>query len=364
MAQWTYYRLEPKAGAGFHFGERGLEQEGSGTHCPSDTLFAALVATLVDLDGSAAAAAFSEPFRQRRSPFLLTSLFPCTGDLPLLPVPRVRFNLTERPGQRKLLKRLRYVSPRILNGMLAGADLDPYRDEAQQGRFLQDGRVWLSAGEQAALPPTWRDLAPQPLRQQQVWRAPPVDRVTIDRVSSASSVYRIGRTAYAPGCGLWLGVQWPGEVDGGTRQQLENLLLHLGDRGIGGERSVGYGQFHLDAASFDLALPKAGGPSFLTLSRYVPHASELPGALAPGAAYGLTAVSGWLESPAGAARRRRSLRMLVEGSVLRAEGRDGPYGCLVDVAPAGWDAHPVWRYGYACPVGVAPAAGESEVSRV
>ena len=90
MAPWTMYRLKPKPGAGFHFGLRGLEQEDSAPHCPSDTLFAALVATLADLEGPEGVEAFAAPFKDGQPPFLLSSVFPRAGDLPLLPLPHVR----------------------------------------------------------------------------------------------------------------------------------------------------------------------------------------------------------------------------------------------------------------------------------
>jgi len=386
MAHWTSYSLEPKPGAGFHFGLRGLEQEDSAPHCPSDTLFAALVATLADLEGDRGVRAFSAPFERGHPPFLLTSAFPRAGGLPLLPRPFVRVNLTPERGQRKLLKRLGYVSPVIFQRILAGQPMDAYADGQGQGVFLQRGRIWLSAGEIDALPDDWRPFTPEHvrkrtnwrawladeegrrwLRERKVWNSTPVDRVTVDRVTAASAVFRIGRTVYAPGCGLWFGVQWPDSPDADARAQLDALLAHLGDRGLGGERSVGYGQFtpRRGSPALDLPATTSDGPTAdggtghqatLTLSRYLPHRDELPDALRGAASYRLAPVAGWLGAPGRRARRRRQVRMLVEGSVFEPVG-PGPWGRMTDVRPEGWDAHPIWRYGYACPVGVRPQEG-------
>ncbi|MEA3375529.1 MAG: type III-A CRISPR-associated RAMP protein Csm4 [Chloroflexota bacterium] len=353
MTEWTTYHLTPKPGTGFHFGLRGLEQEDSGAHCPSDTLFAALVATLADLDGSEAVRAFTAPFEGGQPPFLLSSVFPRAADLPLLPFPFLKVILRPEPGERKLLKRLRYVSPAVFRRLLAGEPMDAYAGrEDGQGAFLQEGRVWLTTEEVDALPAQWRGLDPAELRGQSVWGSRPVDRVTVDRVSSASAVYRIGRTVYAPGCGLWLGVQWPDGVDPAVKQQLDTLLAHLGDRGLGGERSVGYGQFTLHEPDLALDLPAPGedGP-LLTLSRYLPRQTALPGALRGGASYRLDAVAGWLGAPGHSARRRRQLRLLAEGSIFEPCG-PAPWGRMADVRPEGWKEHPIWRYGYACPVGL------------
>jgi len=371
--QWTTYRLKPKPGAGFHFGLRGLEQEDSAPHCPSDTLFAALVATLADLEGADGVAAFAAPFERGQPPFLLTSVFPRVGDLPLLPFPSRKVNLTPEPGQRKLFKRLRYVSPVVFRRILAGKPMEAYTDEEGEGAFLQRGQVWLAADEIDALPDNWRGLLPEDvkkrkdwrawlpgkrgrqwLREQKVWQSQPVDRVTVDRVASASAVYRIGRTVYAPGCGLWFGVQWPSDPDPDMWTQLETLLAHLGDRGLGGERSIGYGQFTLEPKPpvFDLPEMTPDGPA-LTLSRYLPQSGELPAALQGVASYRLVPVAGWLNAPGKKAQRRKQVRLLAEGSIFQPVG-PGPWGRLADVRPAGWEGHPIWRYGYACPVGVQP----------
>jgi CRISPR-associated protein Csm4 len=359
MAQWTTYRLDPKRGTGFHFGLRGLEQEDSAAHCPSDTLFAALVATLADLEGDAAVKAFTDPINDRQSPFLLTSVFPRAGNLLLFPFPAIKVELTQQPGQRKLLKRLRYVSPIIFKRILERQPMDAYADQKdEQGVFLQGGKVWLAVEETDALPAEWQSLSPDKLQERRVWRSRPVDRVTVDRISSASAVYRIGRTVYAPNCGLWFGVQWPDGIDTDAQTQLETLLWHLGDRGLGGERSVGYGQFTWDTLTSPLDLPEPASESaLLTLSRYLPRKEELPAALRGNASYRLVTIAGWLNAPGQQAQRRRQVRMLMEGSVFEPVV-PAPWGRLTDVQPKGWDAHPIWRWGYACPVGVAPAPKE------
>ncbi|HEY73861.1 MAG: type III-A CRISPR-associated RAMP protein Csm4 [Anaerolineaceae bacterium 4572_32.1] len=374
MPQWTTYHLTPKPGAGFHFGLRGLEQESSASHCPSDTLFAALVATAANLNGDAGARAFTKPFEDenREPPWLLTSAFPRAGNLPLYPFPFVRVELTEKPGQRKLFKNLRYVSPAIFARIINRQPLDEYADkEKEKGVFLQRGQVWLTVDEIDALPGAWRELTPndvkkrkgwrkwltgeegrQWLREQKVWQSTPVDRVTVDRVASASAIYRIGRTVYAPGCGLWFGAQWPDGIDTGAQTQLETLLSYLGDRGLGGERSVGYGQFTWETGALpNLPGHAPDGPA-LTLARYLPRKEELPAVLqGDDASYRLAAVAGWLNAPGHRAQRRRQVRVLTEGSVFQTSGA-GPWGRLADVCPDGWNSHSIWRYGYACPVGV------------
>ncbi len=374
MARWTFYRLKPKAGAGFHFGLRGLEQEESAPHCPSDTLFAALVATQAALDGGKGVRAFVTPFEEGAPPFLLTSAFPFAGALPLLPFPILsRHKLLRRREQHKRLKRVRYVSPTIFRHLLARE----LPDDAlgPKSLLLQEGQVWITADEVAALPEVWGAPGKVPrsagrdwrrwatstaqgrawLRRRRIWASRPVERVTVDRLTSTSSVYRTGRTTYAPGCGLWFGLLWPHGVDEALRARLEMLLDLLGDQGLGGERTVGYGHFTWEAADFPLDLPPArpDAPA-LTLARYLPRRDELPTALqGTDVAYRLVSVAGWLRAPGRPARRRRQVRLLAAGSVFHTVG-PSPWGRLADVRPLDWKDHPIWRYGYACPVGLSP----------
>ena len=58
----------------------------------------------------------------------------------------------------------------------------------------------------------------------------------------------------------------------------------------------------------------------------------------------MLARGGRIDSPAGSGELKKQLQMVVEGSVLYAEG--DPHGTAPDVAPEGF-AHPVFRAGFA-----------------
>jgi CRISPR/Cas system CSM-associated protein Csm4 (group 5 of RAMP superfamily) len=76
-----------------------------------------------------------------------------------------------------------------------------------------------------------------------------------------------------------------------------------------------------------------------------------------GAAYRLVERRGWLASPDAMNLRRKSVRMLQEGSFFTQR----PGGALVDVKPqdtAYPRLHDVWRYGLGFPVACSPAQGE------
>lgn len=351
------FRLQPRPGAGFHFGRQGRDIESSTAGWESDSLFAALLATWRDLGGEPSALA--EPFVQGRPPFVLSSLFPVAGDLPLLPMPRlpVRFDGPDLPALKKL-KKLRYVSPAILRRLLAGQAMDgQWQRDARQPTgphwSLQGGAAWLSEEERPLLPAAWRRLPPAALAAQVLWEINAVPRVTVDRTTAAGNIYRAGRTVYAAECGLWCLAQV--EARGGD---LVTLLEELGLRGIGGERSAGYGAFTLHPlAALPELPPAARAPRVMTLSRYLPQDEEVAaGVLGPDAAYELVQVGGWLHSPDAAAQRRRRIRMIEAGSVLAQPAGTPLVGRMVDVRPvyaqAGAPPHPVYRAGFALLVGV------------
>lgn len=351
MEQLSAYKLVPRQGSSFHFGLRGIGAEASGEYCPSDTVFAALVAVAAETRVHRDAEELCEGFGESSAgpPFLLSSAFPFAGDVRLLPVPKIRLNLRPRKGLPKLLKSLAYMSEGVFGLVLRGESLD---DVVGEENLLQDNTVLATAAERTRL-----ERLPQGL----IWRVGSVPRVTVDRVASGSEIYHVGRVSFAPECGLYFQVRWR---DDGWREPLEELLRLLGDAGLGGRRSVGHGQFDAMAdRAVDLPPVDEEGSPFVTLSRYHPTLGELrSGVLAAGASYRLTAVGGWLSSPGEAAQRRRVVRMIDEGSVLRHVGQ-ATYGDLCDVRPeydAGPFAHPVYRYGFAFPVAVSSdvVAGE------
>lgn len=350
MVDLSLYQLEPPPGGGFHFGEEGLELEASSLCFASDSLFAALVAALAEQRGAKAADDFVAPFAEGKPPFLLASVFPYVGRLPLLPLPHLQI-VTEKPMERKFAKKTKFVSPQILARLRQGTEMDDVIDEAGNGRFLQNGAIWLTAAEQAHLPQDWPNLAASALRHQTVWQQGSVPRVTLDRVSSTSNIYLMGRVNFNQGCGLWFGVEYVAE---GWRERVETLLHHLGDRGIGGERANGYGAFtpRLPAQLEPPLRPIPGEDNMshrLLLSRYAPQEGEIAALQDDGASYQLVRVGGWLASPQHESLRRKRATLLSEGSVVGQEVQ----GRLVDVTPD-YDGfpHPVYRYGLALTVGV------------
>ena len=351
MPTMKTYELTPKGA--WHLGAgSGIHLEKSGTHIPSDTIFAAMVDALVRDGVSAEEIVRGLPLWadgdvvEGEAPILLTSAFPKAGKVRFypLPVPLHRWLSDDFLREnRKRVKKIRFISEGVFRKMIAGENLDGMFSEGGEAVSRQDGAFWLTKGELQGLPSRDEDA-----RVFSVFTAP---RVTVGRAHPQSTLFHAGRLVMAPECGLWFGAVFQ---DGRWESRLERALSILDDDGIGGERSAGHGGFEWTRGpEVSLGADVGKDGHYITLSRYHPRRSELPEVLSDEqAGYELVSVGGWLRSPAGADQRRRRVWMVTEGSVLRAVG-DGPFGDVVDVRPIYESAsfpHPVWRYGLAFPV--------------
>ncbi len=339
MAGIVVYRLEPRSP--FHLGERGVGIEATGEIVHSDTLFSAVCHAILEANGEASLLDFLAPFLRGQPPFLLSSGLPYAGPVFFFPKPRLRPDLSAVPMEAaKLYKSVRFITRELWSLLLAGKPVDSHLTE---GNLIQDGVVWLSGSDREKLSVLLKDT-------KRLWGCDVAPRVTIDRVTSASSIYHAGRLVFAGDCGIFFLVSFS---DDSFRPILEEGLRFLQDAGLGGERSCGHGQFTFNGPEpFELPANEDTN-AFLTLSLYCPTAEELTnGLLSPGASYEVVERRGWIYSPRRKAQRRKGVHMFAEGSVLaRQVDVSRSCGSLVDVTPdASPGEHRVYRYGFAFPV--------------
>ncbi len=357
MPQLTMYHLTFPYG--LHVGAGGVESVAdSRESVPSDTLFAALLDTWRHLgrdvkdilpDGGAPA-------------FKVTSAFPFAGGVRFYPKPvdlRELFSLEKIKdfGAGKNIKKIRYFSEALLNRARAGEFLDGELKKDSEGEWackfsLQGGALWLTEAEIEQLPESLlfytekvngqekKQRRPtEAVMRQKVYETQTAPRVTVDRVNAAPNPFQSERVTFTAGCGLWFGAV-------GQLEKLSYVLPALGDSGLGGERTAGYGHFtFIEAEPEDFSDPRACA---YLLSRWHPAENEV--SLLKNSAYKLEAVEGWLRTPEdAAAQRRKRLWLVAEGSLIAGN----PQGDAADVRPE-YDAksgetipHPVYRPGFA-----------------
>jgi CRISPR type III-A-associated RAMP protein Csm4 len=237
----------------------------------------------------------------------------------------------------KAFKRVRWISPDILQSLVAG-----HVPPANPENFLHDGTVWLSDQEFEIVKPQLQQGLDG---RRTLWREQIIPHAAIDRASGASALFHAGRVTFSRDCGLWFAVDQPGD-------SLRDVIHFLSDSGLGGLRSTGHGAFTFTESDEPLAMTQdAWG---LCLSRFAPATSQdiVEGLQSRSSAYRLVTVGGWCQDDTGRPWRRRNVRLIAEGAILPANVTGG----IVDVRPdkvPQFANRPVYRYGlpYLIPAG-------------
>ena len=351
------YRL--RMHTALHVGDQGIGNEKTLAYLPSDTLFSGLVVTWATLPHlQASLSSLVDPTGS--PPLLLTSAFPYVGNVKLLPRPALALAPQPRTGETtKSIKKARWVSEAVFAALAPGIDQPALDALWGRAETLQAGSVWVDKPEAAQLPAT---LSYTEQGTRLIWWSDVVPRVTVDRIASASQVYHVGRTCFAPHCGLWFAAR--GEP--AWLERMEQALAVIAENGFGGLRSIGNGQFtlHKEVAPAILTDNTAQQPDESThlvlLSRWAPTAAQIRLLRAPLASYQLVLVGGFSGTPGVSPVVRRKVRFVAEGSVIGVPQTNATaLGQLVDVTPetTPWLGHRIFRYGYGFTVPVRVRAG-------
>jgi CRISPR-associated protein Csm4 len=333
-----FYKIIPRAP--FHFGERGIGQEETATFPHSDTLFAALISVWRLMYRTARFDRLVEGCTQfdESPPFRISSAFPYVGEVRFLPRPAIP--LVGAGGDRKQGKEVTYLSWRQAED-LVNSDVP---QSVQPEDTMMKGRLWLHPRDKSRVRAALGLSDRADLSQARPWSSADTEamaRVTVDRVTDASSLYYQGMVRFADGCGFYVLAD---VADEAYREPLEAGLRMLGEQGLGGRRSAGLGQFTLRTETADVPTALEGERNYYwLLSLYHPTRQEAEAGTLDGARYELITRRGWIYSPDGMSQRRRGIRMLSEGSLLPRDAA----GDVVDVRPAAGFPHPIWRSGLA-----------------
>ena len=317
-----------------HLGRRGVGLEKTEISIPADTLFSAICQTWRTFYGEEHLTDFLAQY-ETGEPFLLTSAFPFVDDIRFFPKPLIDLKVAVADDERKKIKKVRFLSERRFHQIVEGElIISDNADLVKDKDLINEGQLWVHDDERSR----FQDSST-------VWKSDKRPRVTLDRQSSASEIWHVGGVKFHEGCGLWFGAKFDTEE---TRTQVETLLRVLGDTGVGGERSAGYGLFDLHTEPAE-PQPESELARFVTLSPICPRDTDQLSALIQGDAIGYTLEerSGWIGSTEGNGLRRQQVWVFAEGSVLNGNGAQ--VGRLVDLKPEACP-HPVWRYAYAWPI--------------
>jgi CRISPR-associated protein Csm4 len=323
------YRLRPAAP--MHLGAGRADDLADLEELPrSDTILAGVVSASCLLGASAQEA----EDLAAHPPFALSSALPTVEvggrHVCLLPVPTGLFDrLRSHDRGDKRLRRARYVPPAILEELLAGRIPDD---------VVAVGGVLIDRSSATRFP-------------KGLWRTASRTRLAVNRLDDGpieGLLYEFGEVVFSPGVTLTILVSFQQPE---KRSAFEAALRLLADEGLGADRTAGYGRLGLEAAEPFNVAPGTG--MRLNLSLLHPTKAEVEkGLLDEPAVYDLVIRGGWVTAPGGRTLRRRAVRMLSEGAVVRDLGTDayGDSPRVLEPMPELGLSHSVYRPGVAVTV--------------
>jgi len=226
----------------------------------SDTLFLAIATMIAEIYGENELKEFCNT-----NP-ILSSAFPFYKDTLFLPKP-IGLELLFTEEIRKKMKRVRWVEKELLEkGELREAEI--------YGKFLASERI------------------------QDVYDEIEIVRHTKDRIKELTTVFTVRAFKFSKKSGLYF--LYKGDYN------IYDVVKVLGEVGVGGGRSIGFGKFRVSEESFDW---HSDGDYGLLISKCIPNKNEVQ--KLGKARYIIAERGGWTENS-----RKRKLRVLVEGSIL------------------------------------------------
>jgi len=315
--EFTVCKLKPKGP--LHLGSREAGEEETEEYIHSDTLFSAICNCYRLLYGKKKLESMLQLFREYRFPFLISSAFPFIDETFLFPLPKNKnLKLLDEPDK---FKKIEFVSDEIFKRVIKNEDISKFLNE---DNLIQDKRVLMHYKSK---------------KKKFIWSIhSEVPHAVLDRKTNVSNIFHFSEVRYTQGCGLFFLIDWKSQEYEDELKGTLNLLAH---EGVGGDRTSGKGLFkrpEFDKISFQIE--EKSSKYFVSLSLYYPLKAEIRSV--KGGWYELIKRGGWIYSVESRTLRRKSIRMLLEGSVLPEIGNKGE---LKDVTPDILKTHKVYRYG-------------------
>ncbi|MBD3215091.1 MAG: type III-A CRISPR-associated RAMP protein Csm4 [Candidatus Lokiarchaeota archaeon] len=341
----------------FHHGKM-MDMESIEEFIHSDTIFSALCRISDVYMGKEEYKKLINPFLTTKPPFLISSMFPYyeNGEKTIYFFPKpllFKSFVNKNPKNIKRFKKIRFVSAEIFNAYLRGDDdflEKQFHDKNKNPRknlFIQGNQVWLSENERKLIPYV-----------ENLWKTHRSPRIAIDRINQNTSIYHYSRVYFNDHVGLFFLIKCLDESE--EQELIKNLsikLRYLGDSGIGGERSLGNGQFRVQLdennSLFQISLDENIDTTdqIVSLSLFLPSDTDIKnGLLDPPSFYQIINRKGWISN---STYRRKSVFMISEGSVFNKNGHPIS-GRVIELTPeilknsdSGYKIH---RYGLLYPI--------------
>ena len=235
-------------------------QEGTVEFPGSDTLFLAIASVIVETDGIDSLKEFFES-----SP-IFSSTFPYYKNTFFLPKP-IGIETFFADELKKKLKKAKWVEKDIV-------EKGNWEKVKPEGEYISCKKV------------------------ESVYREVEILRNTKDRITESTTVFTVRAFKFSDEGGLYF--LYSGDY------RIDDSLKTLGEMGLGGGKSVGFGRFEVEPETFTW---NSKGDFGLLVSRCIPRREEVQELR--NARYMITSRGGWTEN-----NRKKKLRTIAEGSIL------------------------------------------------
>lgn len=260
-----------------HVGEIGLGLEECSSIIHSDTIFNAIINAHSSMHTEKETTEFIKGFHNVR----ISSAYPYFNQEIYFPKPRVKLNFKgEIP---KEWKKIEFISKEYFEKII--------RDEE------------LSEDEIKKI-----------IEKKEIYKEYQIPKVYLDRETNKSDFFFISLIKFKENCGLWFSVDCENDI----YREIISCLGLLGEEGIGGKRTWGYGLFEFKEENIDLKQPV--GNLFMLLSLLYPNKNEKE-LFSGRSSWDFVLRGGWTGK-----ERKPRIRMIKEGSVFEKM----PEGCILD----------------------------------
>jgi len=304
MREVFLYKLKFKSPLHVGFREEFLESTEDYIH--SDTLFSAFCNSYLLFYGEKKLNELLEKFKTGQPPFLISSSFYWIGNELYFPIP-----LNQFPAEKEF-KKVKFIDMTNFEKIREGKKIEELMKSEDIEKLNKD----LSSAIQ-------RNIIP---------------RVRINRLNKKTEYFHFSEITFSQNSGLFFLVEFK---ESSFQKEFDAVLNLLGDEGLGGDRTVGKGLFKVVEKKKIEFKTFSDEDSFVLLSLTYPKEEEIK-YLRDGF-YEIISREGYIFSPFGKTLRRKSIRMVKEGAVVRKEIK----GEIVEVTPREFKRHPVYRYGLA-----------------
>jgi len=327
MAQTLLFKVSFRTGV--HIGTRGIGvEEAYDRHVPSDTLYGAILSALVTLHGIK----YLDPFKIRKAPFLISSMFPTIrGEILLVPkpmkLPFVVFDtsltlkgteITKRASMFNRLRKCEFIDMdfirKLCNGILISKLMEQNDKEDKEVVVEMEDGSRFRIIEISQIKILIEEKYVEKVGSVEIRSVEKRVRNALDRVTRASNIYYAKIVHFHEP--MYFLIHIIDERIHGieTYELIKSTIKYLGDKGLGGERTLGHGRFEvLKIEEVEVPEYKNKGGGLLCMGLYAPSNEDWNRLDLDETFYEVESRGGWSQYPPSP---RSIVHAFKEGSVI------------------------------------------------